>query len=169
MARRFQIIVLACAAAAAGCGDTQQEDDLYLEMRRQEETMQREAATRGAGGVEQDAEAIRLVKESAAPDEQGTNEDWVRRQTEGERTSVYFPVWKASPRGLSKFEVTYSCTVVVDERNVIEKRGFAWNVDLVLRLVTPPREMRPDELSSRAVTRATRHRSKVESEIPKLE
>ena len=167
MRKNLHFMGLALVVLAAGRGDTQQEDDLYLEMRRQE-AMQRESVARDMQGVEQDAAAIQLVKESPAPDEQGTSEDWVRRQTERGRASVYFPLWKASPRGLSKFEVTYTCTVV-DEQNVIQKMGYAWNVDLVLRMVTPPREMRPDELSSRAVTRSTPHRSKVESEIPELE
>lgn len=93
--------------------------------------------------------AIRLVQQSSAPDGPGTCEDWVQRHLEQLLGNVMFPRWQTQRRAASKYEVTFTYTLV-SESNEIRHGGFAWNADLLLRLVSPMREMTDEELTPRA-------------------
>ena len=105
------------------------------------------------GRVLEDAEeenlAIRLAREAGAPDGEGANEDWVQRQAGSVAQDVLFPRWEARRRAAGKYEVSFTYTLVGAGESVT-RRGFAWTADVILLLVSPPREMQPDELLPRA-------------------
>ena len=102
-----------------------------------------------ADGAEEDALAIRLTKDAPSPDGSGRTEDGLRRRLEQESGSVVFPHWQARRSGAAQYEVTFSYTLV-GEGNEIRRRGFAWKTDVVLQMVSPPREMTEKELLPRA-------------------
>lgn len=157
-------------ALLAGCGPSTDAERAYYQAR-QAEQRQREDLRRTLEGGTEEAAAIRLVKEAAAADGQGTTEQWLGRQLDTDRLSMLFPRWQARRRGTGKYDVRFTCTLM-GGTGEITKRGFAWTVDLVLKLVSPARELAPEELSSYSSryfhTRRTRPAPPAEPQIPVL-
>ncbi|MBU1909490.1 MAG: hypothetical protein KJ726_05535 [Verrucomicrobia bacterium] len=108
-----------------------------------------ESGGRVLEGAEEENLAMRLTREASAPDGEGTNEDWVQRKVESVDQDVLFPRWEAHRRAAGKYEVSFTYTQVGAGESVA-RGGFAWTADVVLLLVSPPREMHPDELMPRA-------------------
>lgn len=115
-------------------------------------------------GAEEEGQALRLTREAKAPDGDGTNEDWARRQMDLAGQDALFPRWEARRTAAGKYEVAFTYTLV-GIGDSVARRGFAWNADVVLLLVSPPREMQPDELiprSSRVYQRRGLERERIE-------
>jgi len=108
-----------------------------------------ESGARVLESAEEEISALRLTREARAPDGAGTNEDWVQRQLESATQDVLFPRWEARRQAAGKYEVSFIYTLVGSGESV-SRRGFAWTADVVLLMVSPPREMRTDELAPRA-------------------
>lgn len=89
-------------------------------------------------------DAVAMVRTKAAEDTGMITEEWVRAQLDEVDGQILFPLWDARRRGANKYEVRFTYTVLYDDYR-IEKRGFAWHVNPVLRLVGPPRVMEPEE------------------------
>ncbi|HOW96364.1 MAG TPA: hypothetical protein P5567_10160 [Kiritimatiellia bacterium] len=159
---RAGLIWLGCALlAAAGCGD-----DPAIPFGPVDEAVLQEPGPqdRVLEGAEEETRALRLAREARASDGEGTNEDWVKRQMELAEQDVLFPRWEARRTAAGKYEVTFTYTVV-GIGDVVARRGFAWTADVVLMLVTPPREMQAEELvprSSRVYQRRALERRPVE-------
>lgn len=144
---RAGLILLACALlATAGCGD-----DPAIPFGPVDESALQAAGPqdRVLDGAEEEGRALRLVREARAPDGEGANEDWVKRQMELAEQDVLFPRWEARRTAAGKYEITFTYTVV-GIGDAVARRGFAWTADVVLLLVTPPREMQAEELAPRS-------------------
>lgn len=131
---------------AAGCGE---DSSMPFQPMDEEALLSPAAQDRVLEGAEEEGQALRLTREARAPDGEGTNEDWVRRQMDLAGPDVLFPRWEARRTAAGKYEVAFTYTLVGIE-NSVARRGFAWNTDVVLLLVSPPREMQPDELVPRS-------------------
>jgi len=132
-------ILMACAAG--GCRPVSENGREYYSARekaqRQKEKLQEVLETDRS-----EAAAIELVRESRAPDGQGTVEDWIKRRQEQEGGRVLFPHWEARPRGRDRYEVRYTYTVAGEDYSIV-KKVLAWNADMVLKLVGGVREIQP--------------------------
>ena len=91
-----------------------------------------------------------MVQEARAPDGNGLIPEWVDRQLENIRNLVMFPRWEVLRRGSNRYEVRYTFTQI--DGASMTKRGFFWNVDVVLKLVSSPRELAPSEVANRQRT-----------------
>ena len=69
--------------------------------------------------------------------EELTVEEWLRKKMESRGGQIMFPRWNVRRRGANKFDVTFVYTVLMPDYT-IEKEGFTWRVDAVLRLVSAP-------------------------------
>ncbi len=93
--------------------------------------------------------AVELVRSFEAPDEEeGTTEEWIRRKREAIEGDVMFPRWDGRRLGSHRFEVRYTHTVIDYDYN-IEKSGYAWEADTMLKTVVGPTPLEPAELESR--------------------
>jgi hypothetical protein len=131
-------------AICFGCSPPTEQEQEYFEKRAQEREAL-ESTTRTLQGSTRHAEAMAQVKEHQAPDGKGTIEDWVSRKVEAAEDNALFPRWKVRPRGGDKFEIRYEYTLI-DENYDFEKKGYAWTVDLMLKIVSPHRELTDAEL-----------------------
>ncbi|MBN1268749.1 MAG: hypothetical protein JXB04_04115 [Kiritimatiellae bacterium] len=144
-AARDVFLAVAAGALLAGCGPMSDEEQEYLDLRAAD-AEQRAAFSQALRGGEEESEAIRLVKESAAEDEQGTTEEWVERRLAEVKGQVLFARWNARRRGAGKYEVRFTYTVLGDDQS-IERQGLQWDVDLVLEVASAPRPMTAAELT----------------------
>ena len=78
----------------------------------------------------------------------GTHGEWVRARVEQVRGDVMFPRWEGQRKGANRFEVRYTHTEIDDDYN-LERVGFTWNVDTMLKLVDGPQPIDPAELAPR--------------------
>ncbi len=132
-------------AGMAGCGPDSETDPAWLETR-QSEIEQHKALRQTMQGDSGEKAAIKMVKESGAIDEKGTTEEWLDRQVNLAKSMVLFPRWEVSRRGMGRYEVRFTYTMM-DENSGVVRKGFAWETDLVARNVGPPREMNQTELT----------------------
>lgn len=100
-------------------------------------------------------DALQLVKQSTAPDGQGTVEQWLARQVNTQSGITLFPRWKTFRAGPGKYTVTYDYTFI-DAENIVRRKGQAWLVDLAARSIAPPRPLTPEELDMFSSKRAER-------------
>ncbi len=131
----------------AGCSPVTEGERQYLE-RRKTEREQREALRTALVEGAKDEDVLQMVREALAPEGAGTMEAWVDRKTAAFRDQIMFPKWEVLRRGSSKYEVRYSFTVM-DANSAMSKRGFYWNVDFDLRVVSLPKEIMPAELAAK--------------------
>ncbi|MBU0677625.1 MAG: hypothetical protein KJ626_05880 [Verrucomicrobia bacterium] len=122
---------------------------------------QRQQLREALGSGEMESQAIDLVKAAAAPDDIGTMEDWLVRQRSGTGEEILFPRWKAFRRGANKYEVQYTHSAMASDRTVT-KRGYAWNVDVLLRIVGEPIELKDKELERRKPSMVPEQRRSIE-------
>lgn len=87
-----------------------------------------------------DSDIINLVASNAAPDKIGSTDDWLKRQIGTIEGQILFPRWKVLRHGNTRFEARYQFSVI-DDQNRISKRGYQWEVDVLVKLVSPPREL----------------------------
>lgn len=141
-----------CAAAVlllagAGCDRPSDVELDYLQAQEQER-QQRELLKNTTQGRSEENTAIAFVKEWPAADGDGTMADWVGRQTAGQG-DILFPAWQARRRGTGKYEVRFTCTTVATDGGS-SKKGYGWTADLLIKTVTPPREIPDEELGQRS-------------------
>ncbi len=161
------LVLAVCAGLFGGCRPANDSERAFAEAR-EAEAQQREALRATLEGGTEESAAIKLVRQSAAPEGGGNTEAWIQRRLGQDKSSVMFPHWQASRRGIGKYEVRFTYTAM-DELGEIKKRGLAWTVDLVLKLVSPPRELKTDELGSRSSPYYPRRQADVRHEELKLE
>lgn len=137
-------LLLGVWMAGAGCSP----DPMMDVAATNRETSSPSAAVPILESADEDIAAIRLVREAPAADGWGTNEDWAKRHLDAIDTDVFFPRWQAARRAAGRYEVTFTYTVV--NGGMMTRRGFVWTADVVLKLVSPVREMTPEELMARA-------------------
>ena len=131
-----------------GCSPTT-EDERAVQDGRKSEAEQREALRRVLDGGTEESVAIKLVRSAPAAQGEGTMEQWLQRQSATNGSSIFFPRWEADRRGMGKYEVIFTCTLMREDGRV-GKWGVAWFADILLKLVASPREMTQSELSARS-------------------
>ncbi|HBA82856.1 MAG TPA: hypothetical protein DCZ95_02065 [Verrucomicrobia bacterium] len=152
-------------ATAIGCGSGSTAEPSALKNRRSDLDPQGVSGRTSDSGSDM-KNATLLAQSSPAKDGQGTTDEWVKRQLELCRGSVLFPQWKARRSGLTKYEVTFEYTLV-DGSSRIQRAGYAWEVDVSLKTVSPLRELRADEINSHSNPRVSgRHRIPVRRPTP---
>jgi len=127
------------------CGS---QSDREREIREQlkQERLARDSIADTVGRRYDEAEVLQMVQQSTAPVEGQTCEEWVRELTKDIRGDVLFPSWRATPRGSNKYEVRFTYTLMgVD--NTVTRQGWAWKVDMVLKLVSSPQELEAEDIS----------------------
>ena len=102
-----------------------------------------------ANSALKDKDIINIVASNAAPDQAGITEDWIKRQIGAIDGQVLFPQWKVQPRGGTKYSVQYMYTVI-DEQNRLVHHGFQWEVDALIKTISPPHEMKTTQPSASA-------------------
>ena len=143
-----------CAAAmlalllSGGCSRVA-EDESALQEARESEAEQREALRRALDGGTEESAAIKLVKTARAAQGEGTMEQWLQQEAATNGSSIFFPRWEVDRRGVGKYEVVFTCTLMQEDGRV-GKWGVAWAVDIVVKTVGAPRQMKPAELNARA-------------------
>jgi hypothetical protein len=151
MIRNYSWIPVAIAVAllfAGGCRPTS-EDERAVRDARESEAEQREALRRALDGKPEESVAIKLVQSAPAAEGEGAMEQWLQRQAATNGSSIVFPRWEADRRGMGKYEVIFTCTLMREDGSV-EKWGVAWSTDIILKMVAAPRPMNQSELSARA-------------------
>ena len=151
MSRNYSWIPAAIAVALlffGGCSPTT-EDERAVQEGRKSEAEQREALRRVLDGGTEESVAIKLVQSAPAAQGEGTMEQWIQGQATTNGSSIFFPRWEAERRGMGKYEVVFTCTLMQEDGRV-GKWGVAWSVDILLKQVAPPREMKQSELSARS-------------------
>ncbi len=131
-----------------GCGRVE-EADPALRAARDGEAERREALRRALDGATEESAAIRRVKTATAPQGAGTMEDWLQRQATTNGGSLFFPRWEVERRGVGKYEVLFTSTLMKEDGHV-GSWGMAWGVDLVAETVGAPRQLTHAELNTRA-------------------
>jgi hypothetical protein len=134
----------AWAAAAAGlwlaaCAPQSEREREYF---RQQEAERAERETLKLAIVEsaKDTDVIQMVKQSASMRANLDTGVWVDQQMAQIQGQVIFPRWEVVRRGSSKYEARYSYTLL-DADNNMAKRGWRWDVDIMLKIVSPPRDI----------------------------
>jgi hypothetical protein len=153
--------------ATGGCSPTT-ENERALQEGRKNEIEQREALRRALNGETEESAAIKLVRAAPAAQGEGTMEQWIQRQAAANGSSIFFPRWEADRRGMGKWEVMFTCTLVQDDGRV-GKWGVAWSVDILLKLVAPPHEMTQSELSAHSSRYLPDRRRGVPPEKPDMD
>lgn len=128
--------------ASISCSPMTEQEEEFFQQRKERREQQEMISTVLEGSTRQ-AEAMTMVKEQEAPDKRGTVEEWLERAILIPGAKIMFPRWKVLPRGKDKYEVRFEYTAM-KEGFEIEKRGYSWNVDLVLKIVSPYRELELD-------------------------
>ena len=105
------------------------------------------------------ADARRMVDESLVweDSEELTVEEWLHGKMESNGGQVMFPTWGVRRQGANKFEVTFAYTVLKEDYT-IEKEGYAWRVDTVLRLVSAPMALDKKEMERQSGIRTSADR-----------
>lgn len=85
-------------------------------------------------------DALRLVQESIEEESGLTTTIWVEQQLQAEEGQIMFPKWEARRQNMHEYEVKFTYTKLNDDY-AIEKRGYTWAVNYILRLVSKPRPM----------------------------
>ncbi len=136
---------------AGGCGPGSSAERSYLEERRARLENQEDVAAPAKRGQES-MEAMKLVREHPSAEEGKTMEQWTLGRLGMEKGSALFPNWRARRSGLNKYEVRFEYTLV-DKSSLIQRKGFAWEVDVSLNTVSAPRELQGGDLDAKSPVR----------------
>ena len=151
----FQATAIVAALFFAGCSPESDGERAYARNRQQEQLRQDHLRSTLEGVTEETA-AVDMVKQWAAPEgEEGTTEQWTLRQLQAVGGDALFPHWRALRRGRGRYDIMFTYTLM-NELGTAEKKGFAWHADLVLKVVSGPREMSAAELGRRLNARPAR-------------
>lgn len=141
------LFCLLVCVLAGGCSPQTDAEREYRERRRVESIVRESIRDSLEGGAEE-SEAIELVKESPAPDGETATAAWLQASMNERSGSILFPRWQAFRRGIDRYEVWFSYTFMAPD-GAIQKKGYAWNVDLMLKAVKEPRPLTESELGMR--------------------
>lgn len=150
-------IALVTALILTGCSPESDAERAYARARRQEQLRQGQLRSTLEGATEESA-AVDMAKQWPALEGEGNTEQWTMRQMQSSGGNPLFPHWRAQRRGRGRYDVTFTYTLM-NELGSVEKKGFLWRVDLVLKLVSEPREMTAAEMGRSVNTRVSRSKS----------
>lgn len=144
---------MVCAAALLLASCTPQEGENEYRRRRQDYDTTRSRGVDSLAEVVVDSakseDVLKMVKEYQSPDAAINTDTWLARQLYGDPGQIMFERWDVQRRGASKYEARFTYTRVGGDNRMV-KRGWSWNVDTVLKVVSPPRELAVDEQVGRS-------------------
>jgi len=143
---RLGLGVLLFSGLGAGCDPISPEDRAFF-AERERERANREAVMRGAAQGLRADDLIAQVRQSPAPDGEGTVDDWLEREFVRLRGQVMFPRWTAARRGSNKQEIAFDF-VLIDARNNMRRLEYVWDLDVLEMTVGPPRFSQLEEMAS---------------------
>ncbi len=143
----FAALVAVVCAIGTGCGPTSDREREHRRKQRSDET-QRESVQLAIVETAKDTDVLSMVKKSPAVTGGMDTETWVNQMMDRIQGQVIFPRWEVSRRGSSRYEARYVYTLLNDE-NDMSKIGWKWDVDMMLKVVGPPREILPQETAAR--------------------
>jgi len=85
-------------------------------------------------------DALRLVQKNTVAESNLSTEEWIRKQLSEEDGQIMFPKWEARRKNMQEYEVKFTYTKLNDDYT-IEKKGYSWFVNYVLRLVSNARTL----------------------------
>lgn len=130
---RTSVAALSIAALllCAGCSGADPASD--VERERVVEPVPRVPLTR-----DEQERVIRMVKEAVDEEDGVTYEVWTEKQLAAERGNILFREWSVMPRGGTRYEVRFICTLLQDDSTRLQ-HGYSWSVDELLNVVGAPR------------------------------
>jgi len=136
------------AIMLAGCEPVSDSERQYFESRNQEVEQQRQfmQSLTDANTMEN---AMNMVKVHPSQRENVPTEKWINDMLARLAGEVMFPRWEARRRGPNRFEVLFTYTHIDRDYN-IQRGGYAWEVDTLLKMVSDPRELSAEELDPQA-------------------
>ncbi len=136
-----------CLISLCACAPVTESERAYFESREKEQEQQQAFihAMAEANSIEG---ALVMVKEYPAPDESGSTEQWIEREQARLSGDVLFPRWEGLRKGPNKFDVLFTYTHRDQDYNIV-KKGYGWEVDTLLKLVTGPRDLDDAEMETR--------------------
>ena len=99
-------------------------------------------------------EVLAMVKSYPSPEPQIDTETWLTKQLQDDPGQVMFPRWEVQKRGANKYEARFTYTHIGTDNRMV-KKGLSWNVDAVLKVVSPPRELPPEDRVGRGMRTET--------------
>lgn len=129
---KINLMILIAApilCAVTGCDPMTPQDRAFFD-RRERSRSERESIMRQASDGARPEDLFQLVKDSAAPDEQGLTADWLGRQLEALGGQVMFPRWTTTRRGSNKQDIQFDF-VHIDESNNTRRMAYTWPVDVL--------------------------------------
>ncbi len=163
-------LIAAAVLTLAACAPQTAAERAYFEQKQEEIEAKQSLKNKLIQTTLKDTDIINMVSSNAAPDSLGNTDDWIKRQIGSIEGQILFPRWKVLRHGETKYEVQYAFSVI-DEQNRIVKRGYAWDVDAIIKVVTLPREMKFTEQApvSIAPTIDNKQRHRIRDEEASIE
>lgn len=97
-------------------------------------------------------EVMAMVKKNPSPDPQIDTDTWLTKQLHDDPGQVMFPRWEVQKRAANKYEARFTYTYIGTDNRMV-KKGLIWNVDAVLKVVSPPRELAVESAPDRSARR----------------
>lgn len=133
--KRF--IFLAAFLLAACSPQSEREREYFRQ--KEAEKMEEETLKLTIMESAKDTDVILMVKKAPAREGNIDTDTWVDKQIADVKGQVIFPRWEVTRRGSSKYEARYLYTLL-DDQNKMTKRGWRWDVDVVVKMVSAPRD-----------------------------
>jgi hypothetical protein len=142
------VAVLLPLLILAGCSAAPTEEELNFKREHERMRAEREAFRKRMVTGREGEEAVRLVQEAPSPAADTSNADWVAEQIDRLPGAVLFPRWEARRTSPAAYEVMVTYTHI-DRKNAVALLGHVWEVNLMLRQISEPRPLTPDEIAAR--------------------
>jgi type II secretory pathway component PulK len=127
---------------------TSEAEKAFREAQQREQERMEQFRKNMESGLEEE-KAVVLVQDHRRDDESDmTERDWLHEELAKTKGAKLFGRWVANRRDSQRFEVRFMYTLI-DEEGAFTKKGYAWDANLVLKLVGEPRELTLKELGIR--------------------
>lgn len=154
MWRSFTVLCVA-ALFAVSCGPAESRDRA-ARTRTQEGELLRPRDEESLRVVVQDGAnndaVLGMVKSNPSPDPQIDTDTWLTKQLHDDPGQVMFPRWEVQKRAANKYEARFTYTYIGTDNRMV-KKGLIWNVDAVLKVVSPPRALAVESAPERSARR----------------
>lgn len=143
----FLAVAAALCALGSGCAPQSQKERDYYRKKVSDQNLT-ETLKLTVMESAKDTDVLQMVKQSPAVSPDMDTDAWVNQQMDRVQGQVIFPRWEVSRRGSSKYEARYVYTLLNDD-NDMSKIGWRWEVDMMLKMIGPPRQILAQETAPR--------------------
>ena len=170
---RFLISSLVAAFAALllnACAPQSAAERAYVEQKKAESAARQSLKMTLSDASLKDSDVISAISSNAAPDSNGTTDDWLKRQLGQMDGQVLFPRWRVIRYGGDKYGAQYTFNVI-DSTSRFSKHGYEWSYDAFVRRIGAPKEMTfaAEQQPQNANTTDTRQQDRILEEEASLE